>query len=334
MPEFVDIIDEQWMANYFRVLIMDVSEDDNSHPVSHNPEDPNDFMKLFDIITYQKAAIMVKMVHSIVGDDTLRNGLIRFMNRYQYRNANSSQFWEILTEETRRTRSNFVDLETIMDSWLHRTSYPIIQCHRTNETGRFILTQRAFEDQQPPAEGSNPTESTWWIPITVTSISSDLPLLWSSPDEPTVSVSLPVDNKTWFLVNAQSTGYYRVEYDEENWLLLADQLIYDYTVFSVATRMKLVDDAFHLAWTHVIPMRIAFRMIRYLRSVQDDQIRRIAVSYVTDIKKYFPSAIPDLDEYVSMISSNAVKAARLSDLPEEMAYQRPDVASGHPAVVP
>ena len=54
MPEFVDIIDEQWMANYFRVLIMDVSEDDNSHPVSHNPEDPNDFMKLFDIITYQK----------------------------------------------------------------------------------------------------------------------------------------------------------------------------------------------------------------------------------------------------------------------------------------
>lgn len=93
------------------------------------------------------------------------------------------------------------------------------------------------------------------------------------------------------------TGYYRVEYDEENWLMLADQLVTNHSMFSAATRMKLVDDAFHLAWTQVIPFRIAFQMIRYLRWVQDDRIRKIALDYVMDVKKYYPTAVPDMDVF-------------------------------------
>lgn len=97
------------------------------------------------------------------------------------------------------------------------------------------------------------------------------------------------------IIIVNGSGYYRVEYDEENWRLLADQLVADYSVFSATTRMKLVDDAFHLAWTQIIPMTIPFQMIKYLRLVQDDQVRRTALNYVTDFKKYYPSAVPDMD---------------------------------------
>lgn len=99
MPEFEEVIDGQWMTSYVQVLNMDISEDDSNHPLSYDPKDPNDIIHLFDIITYQKgnhsyrllsnisiklisiAAILMKMVNSLVGDDSLRSGLIRFMKR-------------------------------------------------------------------------------------------------------------------------------------------------------------------------------------------------------------------------------------------------------------
>lgn len=64
-----------------------------------------------------------------------------FTSNSQYQNANSSQFWQILTEETRRKVSHFNDLETIMDPWVHQIGYPIVQCYRTDQTGQFMLTQ-------------------------------------------------------------------------------------------------------------------------------------------------------------------------------------------------
>ena len=51
----------------------------------------------------------------------------------------------------------------------------------------------------------------------------------------------------WLLGNINATGYYRVTYDERNWRLLKDQLLFDHEVFTPSNRAQLLDDAFNLA---------------------------------------------------------------------------------------
>uniref|UniRef100_A0A4W5LNV5 ERAP1-like C-terminal domain-containing protein n=1 Tax=Hucho hucho TaxID=62062 RepID=A0A4W5LNV5_9TELE len=51
----------------------------------------------------------------------------------------------------------------------------------------------------------------------------------------------------WVLANLQVSGYYRVNYDMDNWERLLNQLTTDHTVIPLINRAQIVDDAFNLA---------------------------------------------------------------------------------------
>ena len=51
----------------------------------------------------------------------------------------------------------------------------------------------------------------------------------------------------WILGNLNFMGYYRVNYDKQNWLKIIHQLKTDHTVFTSTERAALIFDAFTLA---------------------------------------------------------------------------------------
>jgi len=63
------------------------------------------------------------------------------------------------------------------------------------------------------------------------------------------------------------TGYYRVNYDSENW----HKIIYylnsksgEYKNINVINRAKIIDDAFHLTMAHQLNVSIFWELIKYL----------------------------------------------------------------------
>lgn len=74
----------------------------------------------------------------------------------------------------------------------------------------------------------------------------------------------------WIVVNLQETGYYRVNYDDNNWQLLIEELMSDnFEVIHVINRAQLVDDSLNLARAGVIPYATAFRVLEYLEKEID-----------------------------------------------------------------
>ena len=73
------------------------------------------------------------------------------------------------------------------------------------------------------------------------------------------------------------SGYYRVNYDNENWLLLARALANSHTSFGESTRIQLLNDVLALQKTGRLRLRIAFEMTKFLQKETDPVVWMSAV---------------------------------------------------------
>lgn len=89
--------------------------------------------------------------------------------------------------------------------------------------------------------------------------------------EPSVSIpQLKSSRDQWVIFNIQETGYYRVNYDKENWKLIIKQLTSpEFERISTANRAQLVDDALNLARAGHIDYSIAMDVISYLKQEKE-----------------------------------------------------------------
>merc|ERR1719507_2388853 len=60
------------------------------------------------------------------------------------------------------------------------------------------------------------------------------------------------------------TGFYRVNYDQTNWALIADQLLTDHEGIHLMNRAQLLDDAFNVAKAGFLDYRVALEQTLYL----------------------------------------------------------------------
>uniref|UniRef100_A0AAR2LK22 Aminopeptidase n=1 Tax=Pygocentrus nattereri TaxID=42514 RepID=A0AAR2LK22_PYGNA len=68
----------------------------------------------------------------------------------------------------------------------------------------------------------------------------------------------------WLLVNINCTGYYRVNYDEDNWNKLIDQLETNHDYIPLINRGQLIDDAFNLARAKYVNVTLPLKTTKYL----------------------------------------------------------------------
>ncbi|PIO72084.1 hypothetical protein TELCIR_05994 [Teladorsagia circumcincta] len=79
-----------------------------------------------------------------------------------------------------------------------------------------------------------------------------------------LAIRLPLNTSDNLLINTESLGFYRVNYDEEGWARIARQLNDDHTKFSKSARARIISDALALAEAGQLPYKTAFGIISYL----------------------------------------------------------------------
>uniref|UniRef100_A0A8C2X8C1 Aminopeptidase n=1 Tax=Cyclopterus lumpus TaxID=8103 RepID=A0A8C2X8C1_CYCLU len=80
------------------------------------------------------------------------------------------------------------------------------------------------------------------------------------------SESSDTSNGEWILANVNCAGYYRVNYNRENWERLSTQLETDPHRIPLMNRGQLVDDAFNLARAKLIEVTLALNSTRFLQN--------------------------------------------------------------------
>ena len=67
---------------------------------------------MFDILTYEKGAAVVRMLEQYLGEDRFRQGIAEYLRRHAYGTTETTDLWDALEEVTGEP------VRRIMDSWI------------------------------------------------------------------------------------------------------------------------------------------------------------------------------------------------------------------------
>ena len=75
----------------------------STRPIEITVERPEEADAMFDVLTYEKGASIVRMLEQYLGADKFRAGLRLYMKRHAYGNTETTDLWDAIEEGERRT---------------------------------------------------------------------------------------------------------------------------------------------------------------------------------------------------------------------------------------
>ncbi|XP_039988747.1 aminopeptidase N-like isoform X2 [Xiphias gladius] len=231
----------------------------SSRPLSPQQEDVQttfEIIEMFDSITYSKGAIVLRMLADIVDERVFNKGIKMYLWDFRYKNTVQNNLWEYIQKAVDEDGGH-TKVAKVMYTWTNQTGYPVITINTTN--GEIYQKHFLFND-------SSESSLWWYVPIRVMSNTSESSLVWLDTSGTVKKDEFISKSGEWILANVNYTGYYRVNYNLENWERLLTQLETNPHRIPLMNRGQLVDDAFNLARAKLVDVTLALNSTRFLRN--------------------------------------------------------------------
>ncbi|CAD7003787.1 unnamed protein product [Ceratitis capitata] len=233
-PEY-DIWTQFVTDMYTRALELDSLK--NSHPIEVPVGHPCEIDEIFDEISYNKGASVIRMLHDYIGEKDFRKGMNIYLTRHQYKNTFTEDLWAALQEASSKP------VAKVMSTWIKLKGFPVVSVEsiQKGDNQRVLkLTQNKFT-----ADGSAPDgDYTWVIPVNI-STSRDPNKIAKTflLDQKSMEVVLDdVSADDWVKINPGTVGFYRTRYSKE----MLEKLLPAVRdmVLPPLDRLGLIDDMF------------------------------------------------------------------------------------------
>nr|XP_006119337.1 glutamyl aminopeptidase-like [Pelodiscus sinensis] len=250
----------------------------SSHPIVVSVSSPAEITSVFDGISYSKGASILRMLQDWITPTNFQKGCQDYLIKYQFQNAKTDDFWESLAQASRNP------VKEVMDTWTRQMGYPVLSVEANSKITqkRFLLDPSANPSEPPSALGY-----TWNIPVKWHA-GNEMNVTFYNKSE-SAGIIIPHKNPDSLLkINPSHFGFYRVNYETQNWDYIANNLLKNYSSFSSADRAGLLDDAFSLARAELLNYSVPLNLTRYLENEEDYlPWQRVisAVSYLRDMFK-------------------------------------------------
>uniref|UniRef100_A0A8C2DCI7 Aminopeptidase n=1 Tax=Cyprinus carpio TaxID=7962 RepID=A0A8C2DCI7_CYPCA len=225
----------------------------SSHPLSSKEEDiikPEQITEQFDTVSYSKGASVLRMLSDFLTEPVFVQGLNTYLTTFAYQNTAVDKTGTVLP----------LSVKEIMDRWVLQMGFPVVIINTT--TGQ-VSQMHFLLDPETTLESYE-----WIVPINWMKAEVEQPRFWLT-EKSAFHSDMKATGNEWVLVNLNITGYYRVNYDTENWERLLNQLTENHEVIPVINRAQIVDDAFNLARAKIIPVTLALKTTKYLSKERD-----------------------------------------------------------------
>lgn len=82
-------------------------------------------------------------------------------------------------------------------------------------------------------------------------------------------IDVPNSSDGWLIGNLKHSGFYRVNYDQENWNRIINQLIQNHNEINSINRAQILDDTFNLGKAEYVEQIVFLEISKYLNNEID-----------------------------------------------------------------
>lgn len=231
-PEY-DIWTQFVTDMYTRALNLDSLK--SSHPIEVEVQHPDEIDEIFDEISYNKGACVIRMLHNYIGDEDFRKGMHLYLSRHQYGNTKTEDLWKAFAESASKP------VTQVMTNWVKVVGYPVVNVLKSTQDGnKRVLT---LKQERFIADGSNPDEKTiWMIPISIATPKKTDALTFVFDKETTEVTIDDVSENDWIKINPGTVGFYRTQYLPEMLEAFVKEEVIQKRVLPPLDRLGLLDD--------------------------------------------------------------------------------------------
>ncbi|XP_055602736.1 aminopeptidase N-like [Uranotaenia lowii] len=256
---------EQYM-DFFQLDVLQLAlaadSSESTRPMNWDAATPTEISGLFDRIAYEKSGSVLNMFRVVFGDTTWRAGLKNYLENRQLSTGLPDDLYGGLQDTQLIDLPNSLTVKDVMESWTSVAGYPVLNVRRLYDKREVVISQdRFWSDRRLP------NDHVWYIPYNVANQRDEDFTLnefqWLTTKA--ARIQLDVDEDQWVIFNRQQVGFYRVNYDPQNWELIIKALIANPQSIHPFNRAQLIDDAFNLAKADLLDFSIVLRLITSLK---------------------------------------------------------------------
>ena len=265
-----------------------------SRPIEFEVRAPKDCEAMFDLLTYEKGASVLRMLEQHLGPETFQAGVRLYLERHAYQNAETTDLWKALGDAAGQP------IPAVMDGWVFQAGYPLVSVE--GEGRELRLAQRRFllleepEVVTPDVGGASPSaepatlgaaaSAGWRVPVTVRALIGgrlvdEKRLLGVAGD----SLTLP-GTPDWVVANAGGHGFYRVTYTPA----LLGRLTAQLEAFQPIERFNLLADLFALTQAGRLPATEFLDVTARFRDERDRNVWAVMLGAFTYLNRVVPEA--------------------------------------------
>ncbi|XP_077093480.1 glutamyl aminopeptidase [Siphateles boraxobius] len=251
----------------------------SSHPIIVDVSSPAEITSVFDAISYNKGASILRMLEDLLGRDKFRDGCRQYLKNFPFQNAKTADFWKAMEDESG------LPVAKIMDTWTKQMGYPVLNLTITDTEAKLIQSRFLLDPNADPSQPTTPLGYKWTIPVKWRTLNSkNNSFIFEKTEEVIDGYSPATDGL--IKVNKDHMGYYRVNHHDSVWSTIAEQLFTDYKVYDATDRSSYIDDVFAFGRADIVNYGNAFNLTRYLANETEyivwDRVST-SISYVRDM---------------------------------------------------
>lgn len=222
------------------------------------------------------------------------------------------------------------DFTAAFTTWENQKGFPIIHVNADDSRSQFVVTQQRY--YAASEEGVVGDARSWYIPLSyATEINPNFADTnfsdYFENGQANKMISYPpgFNSSNWYIFNKQQIGYYRVNYDTNNWKAIIDVLnSTDFTQIHVLNRAQLIDDAMNLAADGYLSYQIALGVLSYLSRETDYIAWKAAAANLDKLEYFFKNQPSDgnLKRFIQHLNKRMFAINGMDDRMDELLDQK------------
>ncbi|HEY9716939.1 MAG TPA: M1 family metallopeptidase [Trichormus sp.] len=267
-----------------------------TRPIEFPVRHPGEAQAMFDVLTYEKGASVLRMLEQYLGAEQFRRGIILYLSKHKYSNCETTDLWDAIEESCKQP------VRQLMDSWIYQEGHPLITVTVGATKNEIKLEQQRFLYSQ---DGDKST--LFHVPIMLRAKVGDQ-VVYKKLLLTDSSTSVEFEAKPdWVVVNEGAHGFYRVSYAPE----LMQSLKINLSTLAPIERFNLVNDAWAAVLAGLKPLSEFVELAKLFTQETDKNVWFVLLGAMQYIERVLGPAdggkrVPDqLGQFVRTVAAPA-----------------------------